>query len=88
LWDEAIATDLSKQVTELEPTVYFFHGLYNYTVSYSLAKDYFEKINAPVKKFYTFEQSAHSLFFEEPEKMLKILQKAVLPDVKNLATIQ
>ena len=79
LWDEVIAKDLSKQVTELNLPVYFFHGLHDYTVSYTLAKDYFEKLKAPLKGFYTFEQSAHSPLFEEPEKMLKILREDVLP---------
>jgi pimeloyl-ACP methyl ester carboxylesterase len=86
LWDEAIATDLSNQVTELELPVYFFHGIHDYTVSYTLAKDYFEKLNAPIKRFYTFEQSAHSPVFEEPEKMLKILHDEILVGANELVT--
>jgi hypothetical protein len=43
-----------------------------------LANDYFEKIKAPVKGFYTFSQSAHSPMFEEPERTIKILQTDVL----------
>ncbi len=75
LWDKLQATDLTQQVTELEIPVYFFHGKYDYTCAYPLAMDYFEKLNAPLKGFYTFEQSAHSPIFEEPEKTLKILQR-------------
>jgi pimeloyl-ACP methyl ester carboxylesterase len=60
VWDTVLATDLTKQVAELKIPVYFFSGRYDYTVNYTLAKDYFEKIKAPVKGFYTFEQSAHS----------------------------
>lgn len=86
LWDEAIATDLRKQVPELELPVYFFHGVHDYTVSYTLAKDYFEKLNAPVKRFYTFEHSAHSPMFEEPEKMLKILRDEILVGTSEFAT--
>ena len=56
---------------ELDLPVYFFEGIYDYTCSYTVAKDYFEKLKAPVKGFYTFEHSAHSPIFEEPEKMLK-----------------
>jgi pimeloyl-ACP methyl ester carboxylesterase len=78
LWNTILATDLSKQVPELEIPVYFFHGIYDYTVSYNLANDYFEKIKAPVKGFYTFSQSAHSPMFEEPERTIKILQTDVL----------
>lgn len=86
LWDEAMTTDLRKEVTELNLPVYFFHGIHDYTVSYTLAKDYFENLKAPIKRFYTFEHSAHSPLFEEPEKMLKILQDEILVGTKELAT--
>jgi pimeloyl-ACP methyl ester carboxylesterase len=85
LWAEQISTDLSKEVTKFDITVYFFSGIYDYTVNYTLAKDYFEKINAPVKGFYTFDQSAHSPIFEEPEKVQKILCEDVLVGTNNLA---
>jgi len=77
LWDTMLATDLSQQVPEFDVPVYFFHGLYDYTCSYSEARSYFEQLKAPVKGFYTFEQSAHSPIFEEPEKVQKILQEDV-----------
>jgi pimeloyl-ACP methyl ester carboxylesterase len=85
LWKTMLATDLSKQTTEFAIPVYFFEGIYDYTCSYTEAKSYFEKLKAPVKGFYTFEQSAHSPMFEEPEKMLKILQEDVLAGADSLA---
>jgi pimeloyl-ACP methyl ester carboxylesterase len=85
LWNDMITTDLSEQVTEFHLPVYFFCGIYDYTVNYALAKDYFEKLQAPMKGFYTFEQSAHSPLFEEPEKMQKILLEDVLAGANNLA---
>jgi len=85
LWDEMITTDLSERLPKIDLPVYFFHGTYDYTCSYTLAKDYFEKLQAPVKGFYTFEQSAHSPIFEEPEKVKKILQEDVLEGANNLA---
>ena len=85
LWDEMVATDLVMQVTSLDIPVYFFHGIYDYTVSYTLAKDYFNKLKAPVKGFYTFDQSAHSPLFEEPGKMKMILQEDVLKGLNRLA---
>lgn len=85
LQDKMFATDLTEEVTELELPVYFMHGVYDYTVSYPEAKSYFEKLKAPIKGFYTFEQSAHSPMFEEPEKMQKILLEDVLAGANNLA---
>ncbi len=88
LWDDMLSTDLSKEVTELSIPVYFFEGIYDYTCSYTLAKEYFDQLKAPIKGFYTFEQSAHSPLFEEPEKMRHILQEDVLAGMNNLADIK
>jgi pimeloyl-ACP methyl ester carboxylesterase len=85
IWDEIIATDLSKQVPELDIPVYFFEGIYDYTCSYTEAKSYFEKLRAPLKGFYTFEQSAHSPLFEEPERFIEIMVNDVLNSNVNLA---
>jgi pimeloyl-ACP methyl ester carboxylesterase len=88
LWDDILSTDLSKEVTELSIPVYFFEGIYDYTCSYTLAKEYFDQLKAPIKGFYTFEQSAHSPLFEEPEKMGNILREDVLVGVNKLADIK
>lgn len=84
-WDEMIATDLTQVVMSLEIPVYFFHGKYDYTCSYTLAKAYLDQLDAPVKGFYTFEQSAHSPIFEKPDKVRKILRQDVLAGMTNLA---
>jgi hypothetical protein len=38
-----------------------------------------------MKGFYTFEQSAHSPIFEEPDKVLRIIKEDILAGVNNLA---
>ncbi len=81
-WEKMINTNLIETKNEFKVPIYFFHGRYDYTCSYELAKKYFDKIKAPIKGFYTFDQSAHSPLFEEPEKMNRIL----INDVKNLKT--
>lgn len=78
LWDTIIVTDLARQVKEVNIPVYFFHGIYDYTVSYPLAKDYFETLQAPVKGFYTFKNSAHSPHFEEPQRVKAIFESDIL----------
>jgi pimeloyl-ACP methyl ester carboxylesterase len=85
LWNEQLSTDLPIKVPQLNLPVYFVHGVYDYTVSYPLAKSYFESLVAPIKGFYTFTHSAHSPLFEEPEKMLEILRTDVLMGAKTLA---
>lgn len=81
LWKDIIDTDLSKQAIKIDIPVYFFQGIYDYTVSYALTKEFFNTLQAPVKVFYTFEKSAHTPFFEEPEKVKKILQEDVLTTI-------
>jgi pimeloyl-ACP methyl ester carboxylesterase len=81
----AFSTDLTQQVTKLDLPVYFFSGKYDYTCNYALSKAYLEELSAPIKGFYTFDQSAHTPIFEEPEKARKILQDNVLAGTNNLA---
>lgn len=88
VWDQMLVTDLSVEVPELTIPVYFFHGIYDYTCSYSLAKDYFETLQAPVKGFYIFEKSAHSPMFEEPQRMQQILLEDVLQGMINLSDMK
>ena len=88
LRDPMFATDLTRQVTALQIPVYFFHGRYDYTCSYTLAKAYYEELEAPVKGFYTFEQSAHTPIFEEPQKAREIIEKDVLTGTNGLADVK
>jgi pimeloyl-ACP methyl ester carboxylesterase len=78
LWDAVQTTDVTRLVTELAVPVYFFHGAYDYTCAYPLARAYFDDLRAPLKGFYTFEHAAHSPLFEEPEKALEILLDDVM----------
>ena len=85
LWDEMITTNLNTQLPEVPIPAYFFHGIYDYTCSYPEAKAYFENLKSPIKGFYTFDQSAHSPIFEEPEKVIRIMQADVLAEANSLA---
>jgi pimeloyl-ACP methyl ester carboxylesterase len=88
LLDEITTTDLSQVLPAVDLPVYFFHGSYDYTVNYALAKAYSERLEAPLKGFYTFGQSAHSPMFEQPQKTLQILRKDVLTGSNHLADAQ
>jgi pimeloyl-ACP methyl ester carboxylesterase len=85
LIDQLFATDLTMEVPELEIPVYFFSGAYDFTVNHDLSKAYLEELQAPVKGFYTFDESAHSPIFEEPAKVREILVEDVLRGVSNLS---
>lgn len=79
---EAWSFDAFSQTPEIRIPVYFLAGVYDYTCCYSLQKEYYEQLIAPTKGFYTFQESAHSPLFEEPEKGLRIL----LEDMKQRKT--
>lgn len=83
LIDELFETDLTSKITTLNIPVYFFSGKYDLTVNHDLSKAYLEKLQAPVKGFYTFENSAHSPIFEEPVHLKVIM----LIDVLNGKTL-
>lgn len=85
VWDAMLATDLRRQVTEVGVPVYFLHGVHDYTCSYALARSYFEGIAAPTKGFYSFQDSAHSPIFEEPQKTQRIVRDDILQGATTLA---
>ena len=85
MWNEMTSTDLSQSATRFDVPVYFFSGIHDYTVNHDLSKHYFESIEAPVKGFYTFDRSAHSPPFEEPQKVLRIMRDDVLARKTHLA---
>lgn len=72
-------------VPTLDIPIYFFAGIYDYTCCYSLQKEYYEQVQAPLKAFYTFDNSAHSPLFEEPEKALNILRQDIISGTNMLS---
>ena len=85
LWDTMLARDITAEVGDLRVPAYFLHGLYDYTCSYELARRYVAELEAPIKGFYTFEDSAHSPVFEEPERTIAIMVEDVLRGAVELA---
>jgi pimeloyl-ACP methyl ester carboxylesterase len=82
LWDVIMKTNLFKAVPSQQIPVYILQGRFDYQTSYIIAKEYFDSLQAPVKKFFTFENSAHSPIFEEPEKFERILKEILLEQQK------
>lgn len=74
---EAGRFNVFSEIKSIDIPIYFFAGKYDYTCAYSLQKKYFEEIEAPIKEFYTFHESAHSPIYEEPEKARKIFRKII-----------
>ena len=84
-WEELMRDDLSTRLTTFELPVYFFVGQYDQTANPTLSRAFFDVIEAPIKGFYVFENSAHSPLFEEPERAMQILLQDVLSGTNVLA---
>ncbi|HEX2947794.1 MAG TPA: alpha/beta hydrolase [Clostridia bacterium] len=80
-----MTSDLRKAISKLDVPTYFFSGAFDYTVNYKMAEEYLRQIEAPVKGFYLFKNSAHSPIFEEPYKVGQIVKSDVLRNSNNLA---
>lgn len=63
--------DLRQTVRSIDVPVAFFLGRHDYHVSSTLAAEYLEMLKAPAKLIYWFEQSAHDVPFDEPDRFVR-----------------
>jgi pimeloyl-ACP methyl ester carboxylesterase len=62
--------DFAKTVPKIQVPVYFFVGRHDFNTPSALLEGYFDELDAPAgKKLTRFEESAHSILFDEPEKV-------------------
>ena len=50
------------------------NGVYDYQTTHQTAYEYFEAIQAPLKRFISFENSAHTPLYDEPDRFIQVLQ--------------
>ncbi|MEB6550484.1 alpha/beta hydrolase [Heyndrickxia sporothermodurans] len=79
LKEEAEAIDLYQDDLSIQIPIAFCNGRYDYTCPGELAEDFYYKLQAPVKKWIWFEQSAHTPMIEEAESF----QRFVLDTLKE-----
>lgn len=72
--------DFRESVTRLEVPVYILDGAAELTARRDLALEWFEKLEAPHKEVFTFQNAAHSVAFEQFEEVQKIMLQTVLPE--------
>lgn len=70
--------DTALLAPRFEVLVFIMQGRYDYQTSYKEAKRFYEKIEAPSKKLYTFDNCAHAPFLEDKDRFLEILKTEVL----------
>lgn len=82
---QALMEDYPVTYPEIDVPVYFICGKYDLTVNTGLTRDYYQQLKAPLKIFYTLENSAHGPLFEEPDRFREILENDVLQTKISLA---
>ena len=80
--DIMLETDMRELVTNVEVPFIIMQGRHDYGTN-CLAEDYLNSINAPTKKLYWFENSAHFPHYEEREQFQKIMVEEILPLVNK-----
>ena len=83
VWKDVVEDNLFESSTTFQVPIYITQGKWDYQVSHALAKEWFDKIEAPEKAFFTFENSAHGTIMEEPEKFVHIMREIAFSTPKN-----
>lgn len=75
---EAFTTNFFETVPRIEVPVYFLCGKYDLTVNIDLTREYYHYLDALLKGFYTFQNSAHAPLFEEPDLVRDVIATDVI----------
>lgn len=78
LWPTCTNINLMRDVPEWQIPVYIIQGEHDYSTEVSVAKAYFDSLNAPLKKWFTFEDGWHIPIFQDPQKYRAIMETEVL----------
>jgi pimeloyl-ACP methyl ester carboxylesterase len=78
LLPEMAATDFTK-LTRLGCAVLIFAGRHDYTTPSEPVQRWFDRLQAPSKRWVWFENSAHMIYAEEPGRVLANLIQLALP---------
>jgi len=75
LLNEGVKHTITEIVNQVDLPIFFVMGKFDYMTSVNAAKNYYGSMEAPVKEFVIFEESAHYPQFEEKEKFTLWLNK-------------
>jgi pimeloyl-ACP methyl ester carboxylesterase len=78
LLPELAKVDFTK-LTKLDCPVVLLEGRWDYTTPSEVARRWFERVQAPGKRFVWFDNSAHMMYVEEPGRVLLHLVQDVRP---------
>jgi pimeloyl-ACP methyl ester carboxylesterase len=80
MWPQMLGIDLCRDATQLEVPIYLLDAEHELPARRHLALEWFEQMQAPQKRLYSFENAGHSVAFEQFEALAEILRHTVLPE--------
>lgn len=82
VYPQLVGINFEEDIPKVDVPIYFLTGRKDYTTSGDIAYRYYEKLEAPIKKFYWFENEGHNNCFEDNRKFMDILTKEILPETQ------
>jgi pimeloyl-ACP methyl ester carboxylesterase len=74
MWPELMKINFFEEVPQVDCPAAFFVGRYDFNTPGQLIEAYYQKLQAPAgKRLVWFENSAHDIFFDEPEQLTQEL---------------
>lgn len=80
LYPQLQQIDFRQDVPRLETAIYVLDGAAELSARRDLALEWFDLLDAPFKRIYTFENAAHATAFEQFEAFQQIMVETVLPE--------
>jgi pimeloyl-ACP methyl ester carboxylesterase len=76
LWPELMQVNALVSIPRLDVPVYFLVGRHDFNAPFELTQAYYERLEAPQgKQIIWFENSAHDIFFDQPQELVNELVK-------------
>jgi pimeloyl-ACP methyl ester carboxylesterase len=72
--------DFRHDVPRLEVPLYIMDGAAELPARRDLALEWFDQVDAPIKRIFTFENAAHAPAFEHFDSFTRIMRETILPE--------
>jgi pimeloyl-ACP methyl ester carboxylesterase len=83
VWIRSCDINLFESLPTINCPVYFFAGEKDYNTNWSITKEYFNRVSAPKKNLFLFDDAGHALLETDSEMFQEIVIKEILPETFN-----
>jgi len=80
LYPQLQGVDFRQDVPQLDVPVYILDGGHELSARRDLVMEWFEQLQAPQKRLFTFENAGHSTAFEQFEALREIMTDTIVPE--------